>query len=304
MIDELYYQKASLLLKILPLIGSEKDLALKGGTAINFFVRNMPRLSIDIDLCFLPLLPRHESFEKISAILHRIIDKIKHVYPNAKMNIIPNRDNIDSSFLLNINDVLIKIEINYNFRGFVYPPVVQEIQSKAQQTFNQYVKIRTLSQSDLYGSKMCAALDRQHPRDFFDILYLLKNGGFDENIKNAFIVYLISHNRPMIELLNPRCKDLSGIFETEFEGMTTHEIHLEELESARQDLIHWLKTALNESDKRFLLSVKENKPEWDLLNIPHVKDLPSVQWKLLNISRMSHEKHQKAVAVLKKWLNL
>ncbi|BFN37887.1 hypothetical protein FMIA91_17660 [Fidelibacter multiformis] len=65
-----------------------------------------------------------------------------------------------------------------------------------------------------------------------------------------------------------------------------------------------MKIAFNESDKRFILSVKENKPEWDLLNIPHVKDLPSVQWKFLNISRMSHEKHQKSVSVLKKWLNL
>lgn len=82
------------------------------------------------------------------------------------------------------------------------------------------LNVRVLSLEDTYGGKICAALDRQHPRDLFDIKLLLENEGLTEKIKKAFIVYLISHDRPIVEVLNPGLQDIKQIFENEFAGMT------------------------------------------------------------------------------------
>ncbi len=64
--------------------------------------------------------------------------------------------------------------------------------------------------------EICAALDRQHPRDLFDVKLLLDNEGITDKIRTAFIVYLISHNRPMNELLNPTFQDISHQYTSEF----------------------------------------------------------------------------------------
>ncbi|MFB3079791.1 MAG: nucleotidyl transferase AbiEii/AbiGii toxin family protein, partial [Lysobacterales bacterium] len=61
----------------------------------------------------------------------------------------------------------------------------------------------TLGVADLYGGKLCAALDRQHPRDIFDVKILMENEGITDEIRTAFVVYLASHDRPMSELLDP-----------------------------------------------------------------------------------------------------
>lgn len=57
-VDESYRRQVSLLIKIVPLVAKETVFALKGGTAINLFLRNMPRLSVDIDLTYLPVKDR------------------------------------------------------------------------------------------------------------------------------------------------------------------------------------------------------------------------------------------------------
>lgn len=55
--SEAYQKQVALLMRVLPFIAEEDCFALKGGTAINFFVRNMPRLSVDIDLTYLAVAP-------------------------------------------------------------------------------------------------------------------------------------------------------------------------------------------------------------------------------------------------------
>lgn len=67
--DSLFYRQVALLVRVLPWVATEKCLALKGGTAINLFVRDMPRLSVDIDLAYLPIEPREASLQHISAAL-------------------------------------------------------------------------------------------------------------------------------------------------------------------------------------------------------------------------------------------
>ena len=64
-VNEAYRRQAALLIKTLPLVAAETAFALKGGTAINLFVRDMPRLSVDIDLTYVPVADRESSLKEI-----------------------------------------------------------------------------------------------------------------------------------------------------------------------------------------------------------------------------------------------
>lgn len=58
----MFAQKVDLLLRLLPLIMEEKVFAVHGGTAINLFLRNLPRYSVDIDLTYIPLADRKKKY--------------------------------------------------------------------------------------------------------------------------------------------------------------------------------------------------------------------------------------------------
>ena len=74
---EAYQKQVALLVRVLPHVAEEKDFALKGGTAINLFVRDFPRLSVDIDLTFLPVLPRPDSIAAVNAGMARVAERIR-----------------------------------------------------------------------------------------------------------------------------------------------------------------------------------------------------------------------------------
>ena len=170
--------------------------------------------------------------------------------------------------------------------------------------FESDVRIYCLSFPDLYGGKICAALDRQHPRDLFDIFLLYQNEGITENVRKAFIVYLVSHPRPIVELLNPNLKDIHLIFDNEFQGMTQTPVTLDELLRTRERLIRDIQHDLTDQEKRFVLSVKRCEPDWSLLGIGGISDLPAVRWKLHNLRLMNAKKHQIAVDKLKDFLQI
>jgi hypothetical protein len=205
--------------------------------------------------------------------------------------------------LISREGVTIKVEVTPVLRGSVHPAKEKEISAKAEKEFG-YVRMQLLSFEDLYGGKLCAALDRQHPRDLFDIHYLLKNEGITETIKNTFLVYLISHNRPMAELLDPRPQDISALYKSEFEGMTYEDVSLEELYKTRDIVIDTIQKGLNENDRKFLLSLKEGIPNWKLFPFPKASSLPAVKWKLHNLDRMTEEKKKEALDKLEKVLSL
>jgi len=303
--DLQFHRQAELMLQLIPHVSSEPDFALKGGTALNFFLLDMPRLSVDIDLCFLPVLPRQDTFTAIDSGISRIIDRVNKSFSGCRIVRKQLKENISPSFILDYQNTLVKLETNFNFRGFVFPPEERDLCDSARKEFNTYSRIKTSSLSDLYGSKICAALDRQHPRDLFDIRQLITGNGFSTDIRKAFIVYLISHDRPMAELLDPSLTDITQSFQNEFTGMTEIACRQKDLEQARESLVHWLKSSLTDSERRFIFSVKQKEPQWDLMpDIPHLMDLPSVQWKLLNLNMMKPAKHKAAVEKLKRALEL
>jgi hypothetical protein len=155
---------------------------------------------------------------------------------------------------------------------------------------------------DLYAGKLCAALDRQHPRDLFDVKLLLEDEGLTDDLIQVFIVYLISGNRPLAEMLAPQFQPLKTVYETQFKGMTLQPIDVAALEETRRDLVKLIQERLTDDQRNSLLSFKQGEPEWSLLQLPNVYQLPAVQWKLVNIGRMNKAKHAVALEKLKKVL--
>ncbi len=188
-------------------------------------------------------------------------------------------------------------------RGSVYPPEIRDISTAAQQLLEQFVSVPTLSLADLYGGKICAALDRQHPRDLFDIYQLLENEGLTPEIRRAFVVYLASHDRPMSELLDPKFQDITKVYAAQFAGMPREPVPLAILLRTRERLVALISHDLDADEKRFLLSMKQGEPDWVALRLAHLKELPALQWKLQNIQRMEKHKRERAFAKLQRLLD-
>ena len=299
--NEKYLKQAELLLRVLPHIVREKVFALKGGTAINFFWRDFPRLSVDIDLTYLPIKERELSLIDISDSLVSIEIRLKRIFPEIKITQKLNNRKI-YGLILNLDGATVKVEPNTTIRGTVFPIVNKKLCTEAEKKFELTTSINTLSFEDLYGGKICAALDRQHPRDLFDVKLLMENEGITVDIVKAFIFYLISHPRPMVEVLNPGLQDISQLFKNEFAGMTTDNVKLEDLISVRSDLITSIKASMNDEQKNFILSFKNKKPEWKLSGIDGIENYPSVKWKLMNLEKMETKKHQIVYDKLKEYL--
>lgn len=113
-------------------------------------------------------------------------------------------------------------------RGCVYESVKRTASPKVEDQFG-FAEIHVVSFADLYAGKLVAALDRQHPRDLFDVRDLLTNEGIDDKLRKAFVVYVLSHNRPMSELLAPAHLDIAHEFARGFDGMAEKPVTLEDL---------------------------------------------------------------------------
>lgn len=303
MFDVRYASQAQLLLRCLPQLQAHDGFALKGGTAINLFVRDLPRISVDIDLAYLPLTPREEALADISLHLHALGGSIQERIPGARIAEHRSGSHVDRLTIAS-TEAVIKIEPNTVFRGCVYSTEMRELTTTTGDQFGAYVRARTLSLADLYGGKLCAALDRQHPRDLFDVKLLLEAEGLTREIRRAFVVYLAGHNRPMSELLSPHPKDLREVFEAQFRGMSREEVTLDSLIAVQRDLPRKLVSELDEDERAFLLLLKQGAPDWDRLGLKDLDRLPALQWKLQNIHNMPREKHLVAVEKLARILQL
>ena len=134
------------------------------------------------------------------------------------------------------------------------------------------------------------ALDRQHPRDLFDVKLLLEDTGIIPEIRRAFVVYLAGHSRPMHELLSPHLHDIREQYDKHFRGISGFEVSLKDLQYIQENLPQLLVESLDENEKMFLLSMKKGEPDWHLLGIKHGDKLPALQWRLINIRKMDSKK--------------
>jgi predicted nucleotidyltransferase component of viral defense system len=298
---DIYRRQVALLIRILPLIAEEPCFALKGGTAINLFIRDMPRLSVDIDLTYVPVAPRAESLAAIDAAMKRIIVRVKKAIPDAHITTSGSEGAV-TRLIVRQGGVQTKVEVTPVLRGCVYEPEARSVSGAVESAFG-FAEILVVSFADLYAGKIVAALDRQHPRDLFDVQDLLANEGIDDALRKAFIVYLLSHDRPMSEVLAPTRKDISDEFLRGFEGMTERPVSRDELIAAREALVDQIVVKMPNSHRQFLISFERGAPEWALLGIPGAAELPAVKWRQQNLDKLTKEKRAKLVQALEKTLS-
>jgi predicted nucleotidyltransferase component of viral defense system len=297
---EIHRRQVALLIRTLPLVAEEKCFALKGGTAINLFIRNMPRLSVDIDLIYLPVQARAESLAEIDAAMKRVATRIKQNIPGAQISE-GKLEGALTRLLVRTEGVQTKIEVTPVLRGCVYDPELRSVSEAVEEQFG-FAEILVVSFADLYAGKIVAALDRQHPRDLFDVRDLLANEGIDDALRRAFIVYMLSHDRPMSEVLAPTRKNISEEFLRGFDGTTEQPVCIDELVTAREALIEDIVDAMPDSHRQFLLSFERGKPDWALLDVPGAPKLPAVLWRQHNLDKLTAEKRNAMVARLEKVL--
>lgn len=298
-----YYRQVALLLSALPVVASERCFALKGGTAINLFVRDFPRLSVDIDLAYILLESRDEALPNVRAALTRIAEILQQ---QAGISAVLQTNNPDEMrIVVSSQGAQIKIEVSPVARGTLYPPEERDVVEAVEDEFG-FAAIQVVSLADLYGGKLCAALDRQHPRDFYDVKMLLETQGIYRQIFNGFITYLLGHKRPLSEILDPNWKDISLPYANEFNGMTFDAVSLEELNATPNLMITALKAQFTQRDYDFLMSFKSGQPDWSLAPEEQIQHLPAVKWKLQNIEQIPKDKHTQALArleaVLAEWI--
>lgn len=282
--NQTYLDTARLLIQVAPLVFADDTFALKGGTAINLFMRDLPRLSVDLDLAFPDhTLPREQALEQIDDAMGQAAARLERrgfqVYALAKVGGV-------TKLLVRRDRIEVKVEVNFVIRGTVQPVRKASLTRIAQDMLRGDLEIPVVSVADVYGGKLVAALDRQHPRDLFDVMQLFENEGITPGIRRAFVVYLASSNRPIHEVLFPALRDIQHDYTNNFQGMTAAPVPLETLFATRARLMRELQQGLDGNERRFLLSLVRCAPEWELLGITHLEHLPGIRWKLHNLTQL------------------
>ncbi len=280
--DKTYADTVRLLLAVAPEVFANDIFAMKGGTAINLFVQDMPRLSVDIDVVYLPWqIPRDEALQAINQELAAIGQRLKPL--GIASRTIRSKDLGDTKLIVENDVSQVKVEVNVVFRGTVLPAQRRPLSPRARDLFGVEFDLPILATDELYAGKLVAALDRQHPRDLFDVWQLYQSGGITDAMVECFVVYLAGHNRPTHEVLFGNDKDISAEYERGFVGMTADPCSLDILLQTRTRLRRELSTRLSLAHKQFLAGLARARPDWSLLQCPHAAELPALRWKLQNL---------------------
>lgn len=284
--NQVYIDTARLMTQVAPTVFADGIFALKGGTAINLFLRDMPRLSVDLDLVFVDhRTSRDEALASISAAIRKAVSRLET--NGFRVQVATGNDVGETKLFVRRGNIEVKVEVNFVMRGTVHPVQTASLTSMAKEALLADLELPILSLEDLYGGKLVAAMDRQHPRDLFDVQQLFVHEGITPGIRRSFVVYLASHNRPIHEVLFPSIRDISQEYERTFRGMTTEPVELAALLSTRERLIAELQEKLSSQERQFLLSLANAKPDWSLLEIEHLEQLPAIRWKLQNLEHLA-----------------
>ena len=287
--DKAYADTVRLLLTAAPDVFANDIFAMKGGTAINLFVQDMPRLSVDIDVVYTPWqTPREQALKAISAELDAIADRLGRLkLTTRKVN---SGDLGDTKLLIENAEAQVKVEVNVVFRGTVLPIERRPLSPKTADLFSVALELPVLAPAELYGSKLVAAMDRQHPRDLFDVLKMFESVGLSDAAVECFVTYLAGHNRPTHEVLFGNEKDIAREYHQHFVGMTTEPVSLDALLEARARLREELPGRLTGQHKQFLTGLARAQPDWTLLQCSHASELPALRWKLSNLQTFSQRR--------------
>jgi len=285
--DRRYTERVRLLVEILPVLAQEPNFALKGGTAINLFERDLPRLSVDIDLTWLPTRSFAEDTAAITQSLLRLADTLRSrplqlqvQAPTGSM----------TRLVVSRARARVQIETTPVMRGAVHPVRQMTVRPRVEDAFG-FASAQVLDFADLYAGKLAAALSRRHPRDLFDVGLLLEDERADQRLWTTFLVYLTSSPKPAWEMLAPGIPaDFTATFDAHFKGMTTGPVSVEALLDTHKRLLARIANWLDEPSRAFLRSVENEQPDFDLIGLAHAVDLPGVRRKLHNLAQRTTAK--------------
>ena len=296
--NNIYRQKVELLLRILPFVTDEECFAIHGGTAINLFVKDLYRLSVDIDVTYIPIEDRNTSLLRINEALERISDRVKRTFRDVR--VIPRLD--ISKITCESRGCQVKIEVNQTKRGLVCgDAILYPLCEKAQEMFGMEVDARIVSLPQLYGGKISAALSRQHPRDLFDIKQM------DiplTDVKEGLIFCLLGSDRPIHESFAPNLIDQHEAMERQFSGMSEIPFTYNDFEATREKLVNDVNSVMTEDDRRFLIGFKELSVDWENSPYSSFKEYPSVRWKMQNLQKLKASNPKKLNAEADKLRNI
>lgn len=300
--DNRYAERVKLLVEILPTLAEEKRFALKGGTAINLFEHDLPRLSVDIDLTWLPVGDFAKDVRDISAALESIGERLRTGPLRLQVQTSGTEATGVHRLIASRNRARVQIETTPVMRGTVHPVRTMRVRPGVEQNFG-FAEMQVLDFADLYAGKLSAALSRQHPRDLFDLQPLLDEGRLDERLWRTFLVYLTCSSKPAAEMLSPQePRDFDQIFAAHFAGMTAVPVTAEALLDVRVRLLQRISELLDAPSRAFLESIEREAPDFSLIELPHAAVLPGVRRKLTNLGQRSAAKRAADYAQLTAFL--
>jgi len=288
--DRRYTDRVRLLVEILPALAQEPHFALKGGTAINLFEHDLPRLSVDIDLAWLPMHDYAGDAKRIGEALGRLADVLRSRPLQLQVQLSAGEGANVTRLVASRGRARVQLETTPVMRGTVHPVRNMVVRPSVQEAFG-FASVQVLSFADLYAGKLAAALSRQHPRDLFDVGLLLDDERTDRVLWRTFLVYLTCSPKPSWEMLAPRMPtDFAATFETHFKGMTAEPIEVSVLLDIHERLLARVSSWLDEPSCAFLRSIEDQRPDFDLIELPQAADLPGVRRKLHNLAQRTDAK--------------
>lgn len=280
--DKAYADTVRLLLAAAPEVFANDIFAMKGGSAINLFVRDMPRLSVDIDVVYRQWqVPREDALADVAGEIDAIAGRLANRGMRTRRVAAGELD--DVKLLIEHQGSQVKVEVNVVFRGTVLPIERRTLTESTAEMFGAELELPVLATAELYGSKLVAAMDRQHPRDLFDVWQMFASDGLSDAMVECFVIYLAGHNRPIHEVLFGNDKDIADEYRNTFVGMTTNPVSLNMLLETRARLRAELPQRLTGDQRQFLKGLVRAQPDWTLLQCPHAAELPALRWKLANL---------------------
>lgn len=291
-----YDRQVSLLIKVIPFLAKRNCFALHGGTAINLFLQEMPRLSVDIDLTYRYNGSREEALDEIQYELTEVASELKTAMPG--LNVLgPQNTPGESKLYCSSDGVQIKVEVNTMMRGLIEESQLYRLCQTAEGRYGQFCEANIVGLSQLYGGKICAALDRQHPRDLYDLDQLMEKDQDLMVYKHGILYALLSSKRPLHELLDPRFEDQRLAYENQFVGMTRLPFSYEQYDKARIRLHGIIRGGLTMDDMQFLLDFTQGKHP---ISFQELLEFPSVRWKMQNLDQLRIQNKEKYNAQLRK----
>ena len=151
-LSEIYRAQVQLLIRRLPAVTQVPYFALKGGAAINLFYQNMPRVSVDIDLVYLPINERKTALSEIHSGMTTIAENIQNMISPVQFRFHNNQLFVGSG------QAQIKVEINNIVRGSLLAPVESNICDAVQQKYEMFVQVRRLATQNCMGANFAPLL--------------------------------------------------------------------------------------------------------------------------------------------------